>query len=156
MNGYRNGPVSKKEDMRIEQRKQRQPWALKLHRLPLNVPVLLRRISTLLFLLHLSPDYYFPGCGVLLQRAMKMKQVGALDVRNQCSGFVYAVSVADQFIKSGMYKNILVVGAEKHSFGLDLTTRGRNVSVIFGDGAGAVVLQPTTDVESWNPQYTFT
>lgn len=93
----------------------------------------------------LSPDYYFPGCGVLLQRAMKMKQVGALDVRNQCSGFVYALSVADQFIKSGMYKNILVVGAEKHSFGLDFSTRGRNVSVIFGDGAGAVVLQPTTD-----------
>ncbi|MBP6687978.1 MAG: ketoacyl-ACP synthase III [Lacibacter sp.] len=93
----------------------------------------------------LSPDYYFPGCGVLLQRAMKMKQVGALDVRNQCSGFVYAVSVADQFIKTGMYKNILVVGAEKHSFGLDLSTRGRNISVIFGDGAGAVVLQPTTD-----------
>ncbi len=93
----------------------------------------------------LSPDYYFPGCGVLLQRAMKMKQIGALDVRNQCSGFVYALSVADQFIKSGMYKNILVVGAEKHSFGLDLTTRGRNISVIFGDGAGAVVLQATED-----------
>ncbi len=93
----------------------------------------------------LSPDYYFPGCGVLLQRAMKMKQIGALDVRNQCSGFVYAISVADQFIKTGMYKNILVVGAEKHSFGLDFSTRGRNVSVIFGDGAGAVVLQPTTD-----------
>lgn len=93
----------------------------------------------------LSPDYYFPGCGVLLQRAMQMKQIGALDVRNQCSGFVYAISVADQFIKSGMYKNILVVGAEKHSFGLDFTTRGRNISVIFGDGAGAVVLQPTED-----------
>lgn len=91
----------------------------------------------------LSPDYYFPGCGVLLQRAMQMKEVGALDVRNQCSGFVYALSVADQFIKTGMYKNILVVGAEKHSFGLDFSTRGRNVSVIFGDGAGAVVLQPT-------------
>lgn len=91
----------------------------------------------------LSPDYYFPGCGVLLQRAMKMKEVGALDIRNQCSGFVYAISVADQFIKTGMYKNILVVGAEKHSFGLDFSTRGRNVSVIFGDGAGAVVLQPT-------------
>ena len=90
----------------------------------------------------LSPDYYFPGCGVLLQRAMKMKEIGALDVRNQCSGFVYALSVADQFIKTGMYKNILVVGAEKHSFGLDFTTRGRNISVIFGDGAGAVVLQP--------------
>jgi 3-oxoacyl-[acyl-carrier-protein] synthase III len=93
----------------------------------------------------LSPDYYFPGCGVLLQRAMKMKEIGALDVRNQCSGFVYALSVADQFIKTGMYKNILVVGSEKHSFGLDFSTRGRNVSVIFGDGAGAVVLQPTDD-----------
>jgi 3-oxoacyl-[acyl-carrier-protein] synthase III len=91
----------------------------------------------------LSPDYYFPGCGVLLQRAMKMKEIGALDIRNQCSGFVYAMSVADQFIKTGMYKNILVVGSEKHSFGLDFSTRGRNVSVIFGDGAGAVVLQPT-------------
>lgn len=91
----------------------------------------------------LSPDYYFPGCGVLLQRAMKMKEVGALDIRNQCSGFLYAISVADQFIKSGMYKNILVIGAEKHSMGLDFSTRGRNVSVIFGDGAGAVVLQPT-------------
>ncbi|MBS1511189.1 MAG: ketoacyl-ACP synthase III [Bacteroidetes bacterium] len=93
----------------------------------------------------LSPDYYFPGCGVLLQRAMKMKEIGALDVRNQCSGFVYALSVADQFIKTGMYKNILVVGSEKHSFGLDFTTRGRNISVIFGDGAGAVVLQSTEE-----------
>ena len=93
----------------------------------------------------LSPDYYFPGCGVLLQRAMKMKEIGALDVRNQCSGFVYALSVGDQFIKTGMYKNILVVGAEKHSFGLDFSTRGRNISVIFGDGAGAVVLQPTEE-----------
>lgn len=91
----------------------------------------------------LSPDYYFPGCGVLLQRAMKMKEVGALDIRNQCSGFIYALSVADQFIKTGMYKNILLVASEKHSFGLDFTTRGRNISVIFGDGAGAVVLQPT-------------
>ncbi|HAI85264.1 MAG TPA: 3-oxoacyl-ACP synthase, partial [Chitinophagaceae bacterium] len=88
----------------------------------------------------LSPDYYFPGCGVLLQREMGMREIGALDIRNQCSGFVYAISVADQFIKSGMYKNILVVGSEKHSFGLDFSTRGRNVSVIFGDGAGAVVL----------------
>jgi 3-oxoacyl-[acyl-carrier-protein] synthase III len=93
----------------------------------------------------LSPDYYFPGCGVLVQRAMKMKEIGALDVRNQCSGFVYAVSVADQFIKTGMYKNILVIGSEKHSFGLDFSTRGRNVSVIFGDGAGAVVLQPSEE-----------
>ena len=95
----------------------------------------------------LSPDYYFPGCGVLLQRAMKMKEIGALDVRNQCSGFIYALSIADQFIKTGMYKNILVVGSEKHSFGLDFSTRGRNISVIFGDGAGAVVLQPTEKKE---------
>lgn len=93
----------------------------------------------------LSPDYYFPGCGVLLQRALKMREIGALDIRNQCSGFVYALSVADQFIRSGMYKNILVVGSEKHSFGLDFSTRGRNVSVIFGDGAGAIVLQPATE-----------
>ncbi|HEX5025032.1 MAG TPA: beta-ketoacyl-ACP synthase III [Agriterribacter sp.] len=93
----------------------------------------------------LSPDYYFPGCGVLVQRALKMKEIGALDIRNQCSGFVYALSVGDQFIRSGMYKNILVIGSEKHSFGLDFSTRGRNVSVIFGDGAGAVILQPTAN-----------
>ena len=93
----------------------------------------------------LSPDYYFPGCGVLVQRALEMKEIGALDIRNQCSGFVYALSVADQFIKTGMYQNILVIGSEKHSFGLDFTTRGRNVSVIFGDGAGAVVLQRSSN-----------
>jgi 3-oxoacyl-[acyl-carrier-protein] synthase III len=93
----------------------------------------------------LSPDYYFPGCGVLLQREMGMtgSEAGALDIRNQCSGFVYGLTVADQFIRSGMYKNILLVGAEMHSMGLDFSTEGRNVTVIFGDGAGAVVLQPT-------------
>ncbi len=88
----------------------------------------------------LSPDYYFPGPGVMVQKALDIKTVGALDVRNQCSGFVYAISVADQFIKTGMYKNILVIGSELHSHGLDMTTRGRGVSVIFGDGAGAAVL----------------
>ncbi|MEX0635472.1 MAG: beta-ketoacyl-ACP synthase 3, partial [Ferruginibacter sp.] len=93
----------------------------------------------------LSPDYYFPGCGVLLQRALQIKEIGALDIRNQCSGFVYALSVADQFIKTGMYKNILLVCSEKHSFGLDFSTRGRNISVIFGDGAAAVVLQPAKE-----------
>ncbi len=91
----------------------------------------------------LSPDYYFPGSGVLLQRELGMQGIGALDIRNQCSGFVYGLSIADQFVKSGMYKNVLLVGAECHSFGLDFTTRGRNVTVIFGDGAGAVVVQPT-------------
>src|SRR5690606_25409867 len=83
--------------------------------------------------------------GVLLQREMGMRESVALDVRNQCSGFVYALSVADQFIKTGMYKNILVVGSEKHSFAMDFETRSRNVSVLFGDGAGAAVLQRTEE-----------
>lgn len=93
----------------------------------------------------LSPDYYFPGCGVLAQRLLGIKNIGALDIRDQCSGFVYALSVADQFIKTGMYKNILLMASEVHSYGLDFSTGGRNVSVIFGDGAGAVVLQPTKE-----------
>jgi 3-oxoacyl-[acyl-carrier-protein] synthase-3 len=93
----------------------------------------------------LSPDYYFPGPGVLVQRDLGLKTVGALDVRNQCSGFVYGISVADQYIKSGMYKNVLVIGSELHSHGLDMTTRGRGVSVIFGDGAGAAVLTREED-----------
>ncbi len=91
----------------------------------------------------LSPDYYFPGCGVLLQREMGMQGIGALDIRNQCSGFIYGLSIADQFVKSGMYKNVLLVGAEFHSPGLDYSTRGRNVTVIFGDGAGAAIIQPS-------------
>ena len=93
----------------------------------------------------LSPDYYFPGCGVQIQEMLDMRTVGAVDIRNQCSGFIYAMSVADQFIKTGMYKNILVVGSEFHSGGLDKTTRGRGVSVIFGDGAGAAVLSRPED-----------
>ena len=93
----------------------------------------------------LSPDYYFPGPGVLVQRDLGIKTVGALDVRNQCSGFVYGISVADQYIKTGMYKNVLVIGSELHSHGLDMTTRGRGVSVIFGDGAGAAVLSREED-----------
>jgi 3-oxoacyl-[acyl-carrier-protein] synthase III len=93
----------------------------------------------------ISPDYYFPGPGVELQKELGMKTIGALDIRNQCSGFVYALSVADQFIKTGMYKNILVVASEVQSLGLDMTTRGRGVSVIFGDGAGAAVLSRSND-----------
>jgi 3-oxoacyl-[acyl-carrier-protein] synthase-3 len=88
----------------------------------------------------LSPDMYFPGGGVQVQEILDMPTIGALDVRNQCSGFIYSMSVADQFIKTGMYKNILVIGAENHSGGLERSTRGRNVTVIFGDGAGAAVL----------------
>lgn len=95
----------------------------------------------------LSPDYYFPGCGVLVQRELGIanREAGALDVRNQCSGFVYALSIADQFVRSGTYKNVLVIGSEMHSMGLDFTTRGRNVTVIFGDGAGAAIIQPSGD-----------
>lgn len=93
----------------------------------------------------MTPDYYFPGCGVQIQELLELQNVGAIDIRNQCSGFVYAISVADQFIKTGMYKNILVVGAEYHSNGLDKTTRGRGVTVIFGDGAGACVLSREED-----------
>ncbi|UII32365.1 ketoacyl-ACP synthase III [Fulvivirga ulvae] len=91
----------------------------------------------------ITPDYFFPGSGVLLQRELGLESIGALDIRNACSGFIYALSTADQFIKTGMYKNILVIGAEIQSTALDLTTRGRGTAVIFGDGAGAVVLQPS-------------
>jgi 3-oxoacyl-[acyl-carrier-protein] synthase-3 len=94
----------------------------------------------------LSPDYYFPGPGVLVQRDLGLRTVGALDVRNQCSGFIYALSVADQYIKTGMYKNVLIIGSEVHSTGLDMTSRGRGVSVIFGDGAGAAVLSREEDL----------
>lgn len=94
----------------------------------------------------LSPDYYFPGPGVLVQRDLGLRTIGALDVRNQCSGFVYALSVADQYIKTGMYKNVLVIGSEVQSSGLDMTTRGRGVSVIFGDGAGAAILSREEDL----------
>ena len=88
----------------------------------------------------LSPDFYFPGCGVLVQKELGLPNVGALDIRNQCSGFLYALSVADQYIKTGMYKNILVIGAETQSPALDMTTRGRNMAVLFGDGAGAAIV----------------
>jgi 3-oxoacyl-[acyl-carrier-protein] synthase-3 len=93
----------------------------------------------------ITPDYYFPGCGVLLQRELGLTSIGALDIRNQCSGFVYAISVADQFIKTGMYKTILVVGAEIQSTVMDISNKGRTMAVIFGDGAGAVVMQSTED-----------
>jgi len=96
----------------------------------------------------LSPDYYFPGSGVLLQDLMGIGTCPALDVRNQCSGFVYGLSVADQFIRTGMYKHVLVVGSEYHSGGLDLTTRGRTVSVIFGDGAGAAVVSRSSETNT--------
>lgn len=93
----------------------------------------------------ITPDYYFPGSGVLLQRELGLTQIPAIDIRNQCTGFVYALSIADQFIKTGMYNNILVVGAEIQSSALDISNEGRAMAVIFGDGAGAVVMKPTTN-----------
>ena len=96
----------------------------------------------------LSPDYYFPGSGVIVQQKLDIATCPAMDIRNQCSGFIYALSTADQFIKTGMYKNILVIGSENHSGGLDMTTRGRSVSVIFGDGAGAVVVSGCEDADT--------
>ena len=95
----------------------------------------------------LSPDFFFPGCGVLVQKELGLPTVGALDIRNQCSGFIYALSVADQYIKTGMYKNILVIGAETQSPALDMSTRGRNMAVLFGDGAGAAIVSRSDDPE---------
>ncbi|EQC45005.1 beta-ketoacyl-acyl-carrier-protein synthase III [Bacteriovorax sp. BSW11_IV] len=91
----------------------------------------------------LSPDHDFPGSGCFLQAKLDLPGIAVLDIRQQCSGFLYAMSIADQYIKTGTYKNILVVGAEVHSKGLDRTPNGRAVSVLFGDGAGAVVFQRT-------------
>lgn len=94
----------------------------------------------------LSPDMYFPGPGVQVQEQLGMKRtIPAIDLRAQCTGFIYSLSVADQFIKTGMYKNILVIGSEQQSGALDMTTRGRDTAVLFGDGAGAVVLSQTTE-----------
>lgn len=93
----------------------------------------------------LSSDYNFPGSGVLLQRKLPFRQIGAIDVRAQCSGFIYALSVADQYIKTGMYKTILVVGSEVQSNVFEMSDRGRNMAVIFGDGAGAALLEATDE-----------
>lgn len=93
----------------------------------------------------LSPDYYFPGCGVLLQEMLGLKNIGCIDLRAQCSGFIYGLSVAQAYIKSGMAKRILLVCSEAQSTLMELSNRGRNVAVIFGDGAGAAVLEACTD-----------
>ena len=95
----------------------------------------------------LNPDYMFPGSGVLVQRELGINTQGtpALDIRCQCSGFIYGLSIADQFIKTGMYKNILLIGSEIHSSGLDFSDEGRDVTVLFGDGAGAAVIQATEE-----------
>lgn len=90
----------------------------------------------------LSPDHNFPGSGVFLQRKLGLRPMPVLDVRQQCTGFIYALSVADQYVKTGMVDYVLVVGAEVHSTGLELSTRGRDVTVLFGDGGGAAVVGP--------------
>jgi len=92
-----------------------------------------------------TPDHFEPGNGVFLERELGLADIPAIDVRNQCSGFIYGLSVADAWIRTGQYKRILLVGAEVHSRGLDKTTRGRDTAVLFGDGAGAVILGPTDD-----------
>lgn len=88
----------------------------------------------------LSPDHEFPGTACFFQDKFGVPGIPALDVRQQCTGFLYGMSIADQFIKTGMYKKVLLVGAEVHSKGLDRTTKGRDVAVLFGDGAGAIVM----------------
>ena len=93
----------------------------------------------------LSPDYTFPGSGVLLGDKLGLPGVPALDVRNQCSGFLYGLQVADAWIKCGMYKRVALVGAEVHSTGIDFTDEGRDVTVLFGDGAACALLGPTDD-----------
>lgn len=95
----------------------------------------------------LSPDLMFPGCGVLLQDALGVPGLPALDVRNQCSGYLYALQVADAWLRAGVYRRVLVVGAEIHSAGLDFSEEGRSITVLFGDGAGAVILEAREELE---------
>lgn len=99
----------------------------------------------MIILATLSPDHEFPGTACFLQAKLELPGIPALDIRQQCTGFIYGLSIADQFIKTGVYKNILVVGAEVHSRGLDKTTAGRDVAVLFGDGAGAAVVSASNE-----------
>jgi len=93
----------------------------------------------------LSPDHDFPGTGVFFQRKLGLRPMPVLDIRQQCTGFIYGLAIADQFVKTGFVDYVLVIGAEVHSTGLDISTRGRDVTVIFGDGGGAAVVGPATD-----------
>jgi 3-oxoacyl-[acyl-carrier-protein] synthase-3 len=99
----------------------------------------------LIILATLSPDFNFPGTGVFVQRALGLKDIPCLDIRQQCTGFIYGMSIADAYIRSGVFKNVLLIGAEVHSTGLDVSTKGRDVTVLFGDGAGAAVLGRASD-----------
>jgi 3-oxoacyl-[acyl-carrier-protein] synthase-3 len=93
----------------------------------------------------LSPDFFFPGTGVFVQRQLGLREIPCFDIRQQCTGFIYGLAMADAFIRSGQYKTILMIGSEVHSTGLDVSTAGRDVTVLFGDGAGAVVVGRATD-----------
>jgi 3-oxoacyl-[acyl-carrier-protein] synthase-3 len=108
-----------------------------------------KRDIDLIIFCSLSPDYHFPGSGVVLQQKLGLCEIGrfvpALDVRNQCSGFLYGLSIANGMIRSGTYNHVLLVGAEVHSAALDLSTRGRQVASLFGDGAGAVVVSASDE-----------
>ena len=92
-----------------------------------------------------TPDYYIPGSGCLLQEKMGFNEIGALDIRVQCSGFLYGLSIAEQYIKTGMYKNILLVGAEVQSTAMEISDEGRDTAIIFGDGSGAAIICPTEE-----------
>src|SRR5688572_5714969 len=96
----------------------------------------------------LSPDFFFPGTAVFVQRALGLRDIPCLDIRQQCTGFIYGLSIADAYIRSGTFKHILLIGSEVHSTGLDISTAGRDVTVLFGDGAGAVVIGRATDDKS--------
>ncbi len=111
-----------------------------------NAGVALEEIDFIIFAT-LSPDHHFPGSACHLQRKLDIPEVGCLDVRNQCSGFLYSLAVADAFVKTGAYRRVLVVGAEVHSSALNFTNQGRDVAVLFGDGAGAVIVGPSEDPE---------
>jgi 3-oxoacyl-[acyl-carrier-protein] synthase-3 len=107
----------------------------------------------MIILATLSPDHEFPGTACFLQKKLGIPGIPALDVRQQCTGFIYSMSIADQFIRNGVYKNILVVGAEIHSKGLEKNDRGRDVTVLFGDGAGAIVLGAVEVKDPKNDSY---
>ena len=93
----------------------------------------------------LSPDFNFPGTGVFVQRQLGLREIPCLDIRQQCTGFLYGLSIADAYVRTGSFKHVLLIGAEVHSTGLDISTAGRDVTVLFGDGAGAVVVGRATD-----------
>ena len=117
-------------------------------KIALNRANMLAKDIDLILFATLSPDYYMPGSGVFVQKILNIPTCPAMDIRNACSGFVYAIATADQYIKTGMYKNVLVIGSETQSGAIDMTTRGRDIAVIFGDGAGAAVVSRNESKDS--------